>query len=524
MGNSDRRKKQSHAKDRPGSFLGLADPELSPAEVAGRVAAEFADWDGAGTIVRMRLDSGVPAGDVAETSRLLQASAAQPPGLGVLSFAASVAHAEGDEQAEHVCTAQMLARAQASGGAESWLAVVRHISGTGHPGEAIELAEPYVRDHLEDRGAAFTYALMLQEAAGLAQPGDQELAALERFADRSGLAEIKRAVMAFLGQTRWGELVENRALNELSLVPSKHLPAAVQQECAALAFEAAVRGAEDGIEGLTAKQLLELYRGGHQPVTALTEFAAGPDSPAVLARRAADWARHAHYGLWQLPHPSARPGVWGVDLASGVRRYLQFPPDALDDAAQWTVWLGGVVPVDGVWRVTGTGMTLSPLEADAVAQTISQAVDKLIMTSSGGMPLAEMLPPEPVPYGDAPPWGVRWDHFDPMDARYAQTTSSTLMMLAARIAADVEIHRIERALGAGQDRWPVSSAWPDEPLLALHGLTPRQAAQAETPYAMLLESLLRQFEYEASSPGADSTDVNWLRTELDMGGREPPPQ
>jgi hypothetical protein len=475
---------------------------------------------GAGTIARMRLDAGIPVREVAETARLLRAGAAEPAGLGVLSFAASVAHAEGDEQAEHGHIGQMLARAQAIGDDELWLDVLRFISGSGHPGEAIELAEPYLRDHLEHQNAAFIYAVMLQEAAGQAQPGGRERAALERFADRSGLAEVKRAVVAFMGQTKWGELVKNRAADALALVPSKHLPAAVQQECAALAFEAAVRGAEDGIEGLTANQLIDLYRGGHQPKTVLTEFAAAPGSPGVLARRAVGWARHAHYGLWQLADPSMQPGVWGTDLATGTRRYLQFPPDVLDGAARWTAWLGGVVPVDGIWRATGTGTMLSPAEGDAVAETISQAVDKLIMTTSG-MPLAETLPPEPIPYGQAPPWGVRWDHFSPRDARYTQTASSTVMMLAARITADVAWHRAEEPPEDGDGPGPITGAWLDGRLLALHGLTPRQAAQADTPYLMLLESMLRQFEYQAgpaAAPPAQGVDVAWLRAELGMGG------
>ena len=117
-------------------------------------------------------------------------------------------------------------------------------------------------------------------------------------------------------------LVRNRAADALALVPSKHLPPAVQKDCAALAFKAAVRGAEDGIEGMTAKQLINLYQGGHRPKTALTEFAADPQTAPALARRAADWANHAHYGLWQLFDPSMEPGVWGTDLASGTRRYL----------------------------------------------------------------------------------------------------------------------------------------------------------------------------------------------------------
>jgi hypothetical protein len=506
----------------PESVLGLLGPELSPAEVAERVAAEFADSAAAGTIARMRINGGVPVREVAQASRLLLASAAEPPGLGVLSFAAAVAHAEGDEPAEHGYTAQMLARTQAAGDAGRWLDVVRFISGTGHPGEAIELAEPYLRDHPDDRDAALVYAVIVQEAADLAAPGERDQAALDHFADRSGWTELKRAVLAFMGRTRWDELVQNRALDDLAEVPSKHLPPAVQKECAAIAFEAAIRAAEDGIAGLTAKQLIELYRGGHQPKTALTEFAADPDSPPALARRAADWANHTHYGLWQLMNPVPKPGVWGLDLASGTRRYLQFPPGALDGAARWAVWLGAVVPVDGVWRVTGTGAMLSPVEADAVAETIGQAVDKLIMTTTGGMPLAEMLPPEPIPYGQAPPWGVRWDYFERRDERYTQTASSTIMMLAARINADVEWQRRRPSAQAGDGSGPVAAGWLDEPLLALHGLTPREAAQADTPYRMLLESMLRQFEYQAgpaATPGTRDADVARLRAELDMGGR-----
>jgi hypothetical protein len=530
MGNSERKKpggatpgaeraarsrpqaQAGHPGGRAHSILGLLGPQLSAAEVAERVAAEFADAVSAGTIARMRLDGGVPVREVAETSRLLRASAAEPPGLGVLSFAATVAHAEGDEQAEHGYTEQMLARAHAAGDDGLWLHVVRFISGTGHPGEAIELAEPYLRDHPDDQNAAFIYAVMLREAAGLAHPGARERAALERFADRSGLAEVKRAVVAFMDRTKWRELVQNRAADDLALVPSKNLPPAGQKECAALAFEAAVRGAEDGIAGLTAKQLIELYRDGHRPKTALTEFAADPGSPAVLARRAADWASHAHHGLWQLMDPSMQPGVWGTDLASGTRRYIQFPPGTLNGSARWTVWLGGVVPVDGIWRATGTGIRLSPAEGDAVAETISQAVDKLIMTTSGGVPLAETLPPEPIPYGQAPPWGVRWDHFEPRDPRYTQVASGTIMMLAARIAADVAWHRAEKPPDHGTGPGPIPGAWLDECLLALHGLTPREAAQADTPHAMLLESMLRQFEYQG-------IDVARLRAELDLGGR-----
>jgi hypothetical protein len=529
MGKSSRRKGQDRAnagteratQARADSVVRLMDPQLPPAEVADLIATEFADWARAGTVAQMRLRGGVPAGDVSEVLRLLLASAAEPPGLAVLSFAAAVAHAQGDEETEHRYTAELLARAQDAGHDGRWLDVVRFISDNGHPGEAIELAEPYLRDHPGDNDAAFTYSVMLREAAGLPRPGDRERAALERFSDRSGLAEVKRAVMMFMDRTEWGELVKGKAASALDLVPGTRLPVPVLEVCANLALEASVRGTESGIEGMSPKQLIELYQGGHQPQTVLTALAAAPGTPAALARRAADWAEHACYGLWQLIYPSAMPGVPCLDLASGIRRYIAFPPGALDGVPCWTVWLGGVIPVDGVWRATGTGIMLSPAEADAVAEAVDKAVEKLIMTTSGGMPLAEMLPPEPIPYRQAPPWGVRWDYFDPREARYAQAVSSTVMMLAARLVADVELHRASHPQDAAGHPAPASEAWLDEPQPALHGLTPRDAAQADTPSAMLLESLLRQFEYQASLAGPfarPAADLARLRRELGMGG------
>ena len=81
---------------------------------------------------------------------------------------------------------------------------------------------------------------------------------------------------------------------------------------------------------------------------------------------------------------------------------------------------------------------------------------------------------------------MRWDYFDPMDALYALAISSTVMMLAA----DVERHRASHPQDVAGHPVPTSGAWLDEPQSVLHGLPPREAAQAEAPDQMLLESLL----------------------------------
>jgi hypothetical protein len=61
--------------------------------------------------------------------------------------------------------------------------------------------------------------------------------------------------------------------------------------------------------------------------------------------------------------------------------------------------------------------------------------------------------------------------------------------------------------------------WLDEPVPALGGRTPRQAARSKD--SARLEALLRQFEYEAdllAAGGKTGVDTTWLRQELDMDG------
>lgn len=63
-------------------------------------------------------------------------------------------------------------------------------------------------------------------------------------------------------------------------------------------------------------------------------------------------------------------------------------------------------------------------------------------------------------------------------------------------------------------RW--ARHWPDEPVPALGGKTPREAAQ-DPEDRIRLEALLREFEYIASvnrSRGVDDFDVSALREEL----------
>ncbi len=105
---------------------------------------------------------------------------------------------------------------------------------------------------------------------------------------------------------------------------------------------------------------------------ALRAFAAGCGC-RELADRASAWDDQVHYGVWQLPDPVPAPGVWCTDLVSGTRRYAQFPKHLPDEAAPWAVWPAALVPVDGIWRSSGNGVWLSPVEGDVVAEYVDQA-------------------------------------------------------------------------------------------------------------------------------------------------------
>jgi hypothetical protein len=525
---SSRRKKQdrvnSAAKriargqhgEEMGSFLRLMDPAMPSREVTEVIASKYSGDMNAGTVAVRRIANGVPLEEVTAAARTLLAGAGDSPGDGILAWAAEAAHAEGDEDAEHRHVAEMLSQAEAADDTARRVNVIRSLSRRGHPGEAADLLQPHLRDHPDDSNAALTYSFIIREAAEMPDPGDYERAALARFANRSGLGELQDAVTRFIGQTKWNGLVERQTATTLGLLPDRRLLSfRVLQECTALAREASAKGTLDGIEGMTPQQIVKSGAGDVLPETALTAFAADPSTPPDLARRVRDWVDHGHYGLWQMSSPSPDPGVAVTDLVTGVRRYAEFPASFLEGAPRWSTWLGEVVPVDGIWHAAGTGFLLSPAESDAVADAVHGAIGRMVKMVSG-MPPSELLPPDPVPYGDAAPWSARWDFDSSLGAEYARRTSGVVMMLAARLAANVSVRRAARAIEGDitVDPAPEDETWLDKPLLALHGLTPRQADTSDTGYQMLLEALLRQCEYEsglAARAGRPYADMDALR-------------
>jgi hypothetical protein len=412
----------------------LLDPRTSPADVAGILAAELPDSLAAGAMMQIRLSSGVPGEEIAQTARLMLASATGPPPIGTLAVAAWAAHVTGDEDAERGYASELLSRADAADDPELRLEVIRAASVRGHPGEACELIEPYLRERPDDELAAGIYAEALAKAHTEAEPSERERAALTRYGDRSGSMALRKAIDAFLGRTEWGATVRKWVDAERSRLEAEYWQAAERDQFDALAAEVAVTYPVVGISG--SPQAGGAASGDGPVNTPLRAFAADPATPGELAARASEWDWHVRFGIWQVEEPETAPGVWCTELVSGMRRYAQFAESALDGAAPWSVWLGALVPADGIWRSTGNGIWLSPLEGDAVAEYAEQAVWHVLEALSG-VPGDRLPEPGEIRFGQAEPYCVRWETGEEPDSEFGENISPVVARLTTVLASRV---------------------------------------------------------------------------------------
>jgi hypothetical protein len=412
----------------------LLDPLSSPADVAGILAAELPDSLAAGAMMQIRLSSGVPDEEIAQTARLMLASATEPPQIGTLAVAAWAAHITGDEDAERGYAGELLSRADAADDPELRLEVIRTASVRGHPGEACELIEPYLRERPDDELAAGIYAEALAKAHAEAEPGERERAALTRYSDRSGRETLHAAIDAFLARTQWGAITRNWADAEQSRLEAEYWQVAERDQFDALAVEVAVTYPVADVSGTPEA---DGDASGDGPLnTPLRAFAADPATPRELAARASEWDRHVRFGIWQVQEPKTAPGVWCTELVSGLRRYTQFPASALDGAAPWSVWLGALVPTDGIWRSTGNGIWLSPLEGDAAAEYAEQAVWHVLEALSG-VPSDSLPEPGEIRFGQAEPYCVRWDTGEEPEPEFGENSSPVIARLTTVLASQV---------------------------------------------------------------------------------------
>jgi hypothetical protein len=403
--------------------------------------------------------AGPPRGsDVGAQAEDVEAGAEPRPSVTAQSFAAAVARARGDTAGCRRLLDQALA---ATSEPDDRATLIDHMRRAGYVAEAIELLEAALREDPADNFAAESYGDAIHEAFKRAHeqpPGDddgcscglgtswpqccepRERAALDRFADRSALIAVRDAVDAWLPDSDYGPAVDARVRRA---VPREDQPG----------WDAADRA---GLVALLTEHALGTARRGErdQPEAddrdadddaPLAAFAAAPTTPAQVASRASAWREHVRYGLWRIDNTRPAPGRWCTEIVSGVIRYVDFPAELADDIPRWAVWLGAMVPVDGIWRCTGIGMRLSPTEADAAAQLVGDATMAIMERIAGNKadPLSPQWAREPMPFGDAEPVGVLVDMAHPAPPQAALLYGMVTGELLSRIAAEVYAYRAE---------------------------------------------------------------------------------
>ncbi|HUY49399.1 MAG TPA: hypothetical protein VMV92_27355 [Streptosporangiaceae bacterium] len=439
----------------------LLDPGTPPAELADLLSEHYDGQPVSSRLAARMMANGSSPERLAGVAEVMLAGGTADrctPSLTALTFAAAAARAAEDTGTARRLLDQAL---DATDDPDTRIYIIEHLRASGHVADAIELLEVRLCEAPDDDDAAERYGVAIEEAyahvndesaaggcpCGLGAPwqeccGPRERAALSRFADRSGLIALSDAVSAYLATSGYGRAVDDRVAETLPPTEDLDWSPAERAALGALAAEHALLTAR-----LSADEETEDSQGPLGPPdaddtdTPLAAFAADPSAPAELAARAAAWREHIHYGLWRIDGPGPAPGLWCTDITSGVTRYAEFPAEFTDRMPRWAVWLGGIVPVDGIWRSTGQGFRLSPTEGDAAAELVQAAATTLIHAMAGKPKKPSRLMTEPVRFGRAEPLGVYVDFDDPASPHMASLLGKVTGVLLPRIVAEVQLHR-----------------------------------------------------------------------------------
>jgi hypothetical protein len=428
-------------------------PETSAAELAILLAEHYQGVPVAGWLASALLREGSSLGRLQDAAKLML-TCQDGPSLTALTFAAAVAGTAGDAEEERRLIDQALAADEADD-PDVRLEVIDFISTSGHATEAVELLEQRLKEAPDDDFADDLYGPAIERAYATASADEsaaRERAAVRRFADRTGLVALRDAVSTFLDGNELGEAVRARVTEELSVTDDLDWSPEDRVAFGELAEEIALLAADPGQDEVeTPDDAGDLLADDDHPGTPLRAFAAELSTPAALAARALAWHEHIHYGLWRIDDPVPAPGLRCIDIVSGTERYVEFPAEASAGLPRWTVWLGGIVPVDGIWRSTGVGVRLSPAEADAAAQSIDEAALAMVRALVG----EPEVPPTPIPFGHAEPHGVYADDQEPVLAEMASLVGKVAGAMITRIAADVHRYRATPPAIANTDGDPM---------------------------------------------------------------------
>ena len=322
----------------------------------------------------------------------------------------------------------------------------QHMLASGRQLDAIELVREVLLDEHEDEDAQEVYGRALQELHRRLGAGEKlgpaERAELDRFADRGILYALRDAMRVLVEERRpelrvlladsiqdWMEELEEAQRGEseddFALGPDE------DEERSEALFRLAMEHAwlldgdadDDQVDGLA----LELEQSG----ALLALLATDPDASPEISMAAREWLSTVTYGLWQISDPEPGPGLWLTDIVTGVRRYAAIPAEQLPGMSRWSVLLGALVSLDGVWRSTGAVVLLRPSEGDGAAEWVHDASVALAraLTGKGGRRPDRRREPDP--------HGVLVAIAESLDPEIAALMSKVLGSLLPGIAGEV---------------------------------------------------------------------------------------
>ncbi|MGH2843695.1 MAG: tetratricopeptide repeat protein [Solirubrobacteraceae bacterium] len=429
-----------------------AEEALSPATPVERVAALVAqEFEGLpappGFALRLARDGSE------ERARAVATEVARlaPGSVTALTLAAEVA---GEFDHDHGRAGELLDEAlDAYVDQDGAVSLAQHMLGAGRQLDALDLVREAMLEEPEDEDANEVYGLVLEQlhrrlAAG-EKLGRAERDELARFAERGAVYALRDAMRSLVEERR-PELLEPVSASVRDWMEELHAAQGDESED--------MFGLESGDERAEAlfrfamehAWLMEPDPDAHEQhrelpfdgVPALDGLDAplallvrDPDVSPEISSMAQNWLETVTYGLWQVTDPVPGPGLWLTDILTGVRRYAAIPPEQLPGITRWSVLLGALVSLDGIWRSTGAVVLLRPSEGDGAAELVHD------VSATIAKALARKRARRPGRRREPQPHGVLVEVTEPMDPTVAALMSQALGTLLPGILGEAWLRR-----------------------------------------------------------------------------------
>jgi tetratricopeptide (TPR) repeat protein len=471
-----------------------------PATPPGEVAAALERILGQRAHAPELVDQALGGPDSERARAVAEAALEAGPSLFALTLNADVAFAAGDlDLAEsHLARARELAD-------EPLLTIrlARVLAARGDVAEAVEHLSRALAEEPHNPAAQQFRGELLARLTSDEAVSEAASRLLAEFRNRQPLYDLRQAMLDFAAEQPPVARAISRSVDEWEVAGH------ISEELMLLALERA----------FTSPLPIK-----YEP-SAMLVYAAHEDTPPELARVAAEWSACVTFGLWQVCELS-EPGVQLVNYLTGERVYANFPAELRAGLRPWAVLAGCVGHVGGIWQAGPAFCELSPTEARHVAQYLLGRVEEYGQKRTSRSVEGDLIHEWAVSTGTALKDGS-WlpDLAEPAPSPAVSAIGSLIQHVLHGIVAvlrhmretdlladlghpaqvmdeqvtDATDNPPPAAVANAMPRDPVlSEAWMraalDEPMPALEGLTPRDAA-SRVEYANRVEVFIREKEY-----------------------------